>query len=453
MNTPFRNHIVAACTLACVLSLAVAPRSADAQPVSNSSLYYRLGGDSPANLALNPNMTAMKMGLNGAVKMNYSCGKFDIGLSWASLMNSLENLGATVTGAVQAGISALPLYILQRAHPGLYQLFQNFSVKADTLVAASLKSCEEMEQMILAGGNPYEDYVKMAKGEGWKAQANAEGNVTTAKTDMNKREFAQKRGVTWVYGSLAGGEGQPPIEPVKDITIAGFNATLNQPITASPTTDYSNGPHGIQRMVRAFRSAYQASQFTTEVLGDKAVNLNEDTPTTTSTAGGLGPKIEKELLELQPKLISAVQQPETVTLEKLNVISAPGMGITPQLMESIKRMPPDTQSMVIGRLSEELAIQRVVDKALIARNILITGLSLPEVQAASEATKDVQVKIDRLTQYIDDLLYEFRIRKEMSSATATAILEHQIDLDSAAASVPGAQFSDPHPIRNGRVAQ
>ena len=30
-------------------------------------------------------------------------------------MNGIKNLGATVTGAVQAGIAALPLYALQRA--------------------------------------------------------------------------------------------------------------------------------------------------------------------------------------------------------------------------------------------------------------------------------------------------------------------------------------------------
>lgn len=436
---------------ATALALALVALPATAQPVSNSSLYYRLGGGSPANLALNSNMTIMHLGLNANLKLNYSCGKFDIGLSWATLMNTLENLGSTITGAVQAGIAALPLYILQRAHPGLYNLFQNFSVKADLLVAASLKSCEEMEQIILAGGNPYEDWVKMAKGEGWKVQASASGNVTSAKTDMNRNEFGQRRGVTWVFGTLAGGSGQPPIEPVKDITTAGYNATLNLPATASPTTDHSAGPHGIQRMVRAFRNAHSASTFTTEVLGDKAINLTEDEATTTSTAGGLGPKLEEELLEVQPKLIAAVQLAGTVPYQDLSEISAPGMGITPQLMEAIRRMPPEAQSMVVGRLSEELAIQRVVDKALIARNILITGLSLPEVQAASEATADVQVKIDRLTQYIDDLLYEFRIRKEMTSNTALIIMQDQMERDGASMHVPGSQAIERAPLSDGRV--
>jgi hypothetical protein len=137
-----------------------------AQPVSSSSLYYRLGGGSPVGQA--PHRGALSLQLTSGVRANYSCGKFDIGASWSQLMNQIQNLGATVTGAVQAGIAALPLYIFQRAQPGLYQLFQNFSQKADLLISASLKTCEEMESQIKAGKDPYEEYVALAKGDAGK---------------------------------------------------------------------------------------------------------------------------------------------------------------------------------------------------------------------------------------------------------------------------------------------
>ncbi|RMX08856.1 integrating conjugative element protein [Corticibacter populi] len=427
--------------------------AADAQPVSASNLYYRLGGSSPASMAVNRNMNSMRLGLSAGLKMNYSCGKFDVGMSWSTLMNSVSNLGATISGAIQAGISSLPLYVLQRAQPGLYQLFQNFSQKADLLVASSLKSCEEMEAMIRNGQNPYEDWVKMAKGESWKVKASASGDVVQAKADINGNEFAQKRGITWVNGKLAGGDSTDPIEPIKDISVAGYNATLNLPVSTSPSTDYRNTPHGVQRLVRAFKDANSLSTFTTEVLGDQAIKLSASQPTTTNTATGLGPKLEDELKDVQPKLVAAVKQSGGVSAQTLSEISAPGLGISPQLMEAIKSMPADQQALVIGRLSEEIAIHRVVDKALIARNVLITGLSLPEVQAAGDAVKDVQTKIDRLTQYIEDLLFEFRIRKEMTSSTALAILENQVDRSTSAAAVPGTQYVDPRPLEGGKVSQ
>ena len=129
------KRICAAVTLACVLAPTVVTPAA-AQTITSSGLYYRMGGGSPISAA--PHRGALSMQLGAGVRANYSCGKFDIGLSWSDLMNSIQNLGATITGAVQAGISALPLYFLQRAQPGLYQLFQTFSQKADLLVSASL---------------------------------------------------------------------------------------------------------------------------------------------------------------------------------------------------------------------------------------------------------------------------------------------------------------------------
>lgn len=133
---PHRAILASACLAACL----IAP--VHAQPVSNSTLYYRMGGGSPGGAAANGQQNAMHLGLDGALRLNYSCGKFDVGLSWKTLMNSFSRLGTQVTNAVKAGIASLPLYILQRAQPGLYQLFQNYSQKADLMIAASLKTCE-----------------------------------------------------------------------------------------------------------------------------------------------------------------------------------------------------------------------------------------------------------------------------------------------------------------------
>lgn len=447
-----RTSRIALNALALALALVCAAPTVLAQPVTNSSLYYRLGGSSPMGGAVNRSQNSMRLSFGS--RMNYSCGKFDVGLSWQTLMNGLSNLGGQVTGAIQAGIAALPLYILQRAQPGLYQLFQNFSQKADLLVGASLKTCEEMEALIRNGKDPYEDWVNMAKGDGWKVKANASGDVVQAKYDMNKNEYGQRRGLDWVLGQKAGGLNTRPIRPIRDLSVAGFNATLNLPTNTSPTTNYGSSTYADSRLVRAFKSPEDLATWTASVLGDKQIYLcTQDAScpqaTTTDTATGLGPKLDKELQDVAPVLQGVVAGSEDMT--RLKEIGTAGFGVSPQLVESMRELPAPSRAMAVGRVAHELAMHRVVDKALVARSVLLTGLSLPEATKSTEMQNDLQRQIDRLTQHVNDLMFEFRIRKEMTSDTALAIMGDQFYRDSQGARVRDGRTPERQPLVDGRV--
>jgi hypothetical protein len=103
------------------------------------------------------------------------------------------------------------------------------------------------------------------------------------------------------------------------------------------------------------------------------------------------------------------------------------MAISPQLMDAVRKLPADMRSVAVTRLSQEIAMHKVIDKALIARNALISGMSLPQVAAAIPVSTEAQSKVDRLTQYINDMMFEFRIRKEMTGDTALAIMNNDIN--------------------------
>ena len=446
---------------AAVMGVLLCHAPAQAQPVNNSSLYYRMGGGSPGGAAAYRGQLANTLGIQGNLRLNYSCGKFDIGLSWSNLMNGFSSLGTQVSNAVKAGIASLPLYVLQRAQPGLYQLFQNYSLKADTMIGAALKTCEEMEAVIRQGQNPYEDWVKMAQGDLWKIKATAGGDVVQAKLDLTKNDQAHIRGIPW-FGGLAGGASSKPISPIHDISIAGYNVTLNKPATASPTTNYSaSALEKDARLVRAFPTPNDLAKFTTEVLGDKRIYTCTEgtsgcpTPTTVTTATGLGPKYEDEFNLVAPKLnvlaSSGTGAGTPATYAELQNIAAPGMAVSPQLLDALRRLPVETRSIAVNRLSQELAMHRVIDKALVARAALLTGISLPEVTAAGDAMRDTQDTINRLTRYIDDLMYESRVRKELTAETALAIMGGQLQADTQAMRVPDGRRPDPAPLDNGRV--
>lgn len=97
---------------ACVVTLSLCAVPVQAQPVSNSTLYYRMGGGTPGGGAANRSQVAANLGLSGNLRLNYSCGKFDIGQSWQTLMNGFSQLGTQVTNAVRAGIVGLRWTVL-----------------------------------------------------------------------------------------------------------------------------------------------------------------------------------------------------------------------------------------------------------------------------------------------------------------------------------------------------
>lgn len=451
MNAIFQARlsamIVAASVAACV---AMAPAAAQTQdvPRSQSQLYYRMGGSAPAARSQNPNALAMKMGLGVKLNANYTCGKFDIGLSWANLMNGFSNLGTQITGAVKSGISALPLYILQRAQPGLYELFQTYAKKAEISVAAALDSCEQMEAQIKQGNDPYAKWVGLAKGEGWSVEGNANADVVAAKSKVELDNGRQ--GVTWIDNRRAGGFSQPSIRPVNDIAVAGYNLTMMQPVSASNTADYSTGgtPLG-----KTFAKPQDAADFAVTVLGDHLV-ATCDEPTCALkgvvTAVGLQPKYDAEISVAlnQVKLAISTSSPAYATLA---AAGAPDVSLSTDVVRAIRELPTDMQALASLRLAREVALARTIDKALAVRTVLISGMSLPEVQKYEPAAEVAKAKIDQLTQYIQDLLFENRVRKEMVSDTAGSLLQAYQLRRAVSAPVPTQQPADKDVMSNGRV--
>lgn len=428
----------------------MAPATAQTQdvPRSQSQLYYRIGGSAPASRSPNPNALAVKMGLGVKLNANYTCGKFDVGLSWANLMNGFSSLGTQITGAVKSGISALPLYILQRAQPGLYELFQTYAKKAEVSVAAALDSCEQMEAQIKQGKDPYAKWVGLAKGEGWGVEAGTNADVVSAK---NKVEIENgRRGITWIGNKAAGGFAQPAIRPVNDIVVAGYNLTMMQPVTSSNTADYSsNGtPLG-----KAFPRPQDAADFAVTVLGDQQIATCDEpscAPKGAVTAIGLQARYDAEIPTAlnQLKLALGTSSPSYAALA---AAGAPDVSLSTDVVRAIRELPADMQTISSQRLAKEIALSRTIEKALAVRAVLISGMSLPEVQKHEPALEIAKAKADMLSEFIQDLLFESRVRKEMVSDTAGVLLQAYQSRRALSAPVPTQQPADKNVMTDGRV--
>lgn len=433
----------------CVLAATAAAGEAAAQavvPGDRSSLYYRIGGGEPVSRPANPGANPLRIGLGGSARMNYSCGRFDAAVTIENLMNQFASLGTTVTGAVRSGIAALPLYVLQRASPGLYELFQTYQKKAEAEWNIALRSCEDMEAQIRQGGDPYAEWISMAKGESWKESSRMSRDAVTAKQRVESS--GATGGLTWIGGTKRGGRNQAAIEVIRDVTQAGYNVTMNRPPAASATTVFPP----TTKLATAFASPSVAADWAVSVIGDKQISLCDEVgcqAKASTPGGGLLPKYETERSTALTQLQAAVgaAAPAYADLERA---SAPGVAISRELVDALRSLGPAERQFALTRLSMEVAQARVVDKALMVRNLLLSGGGVPEA-GWEPAQKELRERVDQLNRHMDDLLFETRVRREVVSSTARELIDSFRAERARSAETRRQDRTDSRPLEDGRV--
>ncbi|WP_299314929.1 integrating conjugative element protein [uncultured Halomonas sp.] len=432
----------------------VSPSSPD-----NSWLYYEIGGGQAFTRAPNPVVNSVTLGAGAELGMGYSCAAFNPVVSVTNQLNQLRDgvdaLSNQMAGAANAAIAALPAYILQRANPGLYDLFQNALLRAEERFQLATKTCEQMEAEIAQGKDPFQEWVVLSKGHSWRKAmgtggVNGDGDIVTTKTAIEQNPG--KDGLPWLDGRR-GGAGQPPIRVVTDVVRAGYNIIAERPPhaggTAFSTTDPTAPP-----MARYWTSPMSAAEWAVRLLGDEDIPTCHDAncPPRQSTPGmGLTRLVQETRSTLLPDLYDLVNGSVPLSTQNLSAVSTPGMPVTPDLIRSLRELPPAEQFIAVGRLADEIALAANVERALYLRRFFMTGRMVPEINTHGPARQAIEIKVAELEREIENTLFENRVRQELVSHTARTLLQHdaQRRADSRAAS-PGAR-PDPRPLEDGAV--
>lgn len=420
-------------------------------PLVNSQNYYRMGGSESMSRAPFPSTISLRLGLGGAARLSYSCGKLSASITINAIMSQIQQFAQQFVNGVQAAIASLPMYILQRANPGLYELLQTYIKKAEVEWNVALKTCEEYEAIIKqpGGGNPYDNWEKLAKGEGWKTNLDSSSsdsqNAVTVKSRVESRNGID--GVTWIGGGKRGGSGQPALEVIKDLTKAGYDATINQ----APSITNTLAATSSTKLASVWANDAQASSWVVDVVGDRLVGTCSDPacPQKGSVAGkGLLPKFEQELSQVTNQMQTAVaaRVPDNATLE---AASAPGVAVSRELTDALRSMDAGERGMAVRRLNMEIAQARTIDKALIARNLLTVGMSVPE--ASDVALADAREKLKDLNRMIDDMMFEIRVRREIVSQTAGNVIDQYTRTQRESGATAVLPTPDSRVLRDGRV--
>lgn len=410
--------------------LIVVPSLSGAPPISvttNTDFYYKIGGASAITAAPNPAVVTEKIGGSGDIGLGYSCGKFDPTLGIANILNSLDDVADDLingaVGAVTAAIGSLPMLILQRVNPGLYDLFQNALIRAEGTISLATKSCEQMEQEIARGKNPYQDWITLAKSIDWKKQMgtgrNRSSSVDVKAAQDTVEENNGTNGIPWVGGELAGGEDdQEPIQVTHDVVTAGYNLTLNRNVTeegAPPGTD--NPP----LLVDTWKTPDEAAQWAVNVAGETLIRTFDNRPTESIPGHGLLPIIENEKAEVGEFLADLISGSKPPDLFNLEAVSSSDLLITRDVIQSIRELDPTDRQVALQKLASEIAVARVVEKAVLLRRLLLAGRQEPNV-AHSPAPRHINDAVTTLDREIDNILFETRVRKELFANTARILV-------------------------------
>jgi integrating conjugative element protein (TIGR03755 family) len=413
-------------------------------PAEDSLWYYEIGGARAITRPANPRVNTVTVDASIELGLGYSCGKFDPVLSVSNILNDIargaENMMKAMVMAARAAIANLPAYILQRANPGLYDLFQNALLKAEETVNLVTKTCEQMEYEMAQGKDPYREWVVLSKGNDWKLVMGTGGDIVEARDQVEGNNG--RNGIPWL-GGRQGGENQEPIQVVGDTVKAGYNVTLNR----HPNADGSaTGEAAETHLAQTWADPEVARAWAVKVLGDLIVRTCEDCEPSGIPGTGALPEHDRTRLAMEEQLIKLVDGTLPPTLDNLEPVSAPGTGITRGVIEALQDLPKVDREIFISKLAGEISQARLIDRLLLLRRLLLAGRQVPEIAAAQPAQREIDRKLAELDREIENLLFDTRVRKEVVSDTVAMLLRVYQDRNRESLGIPVMPAIDSHPI-------
>ncbi len=451
-----RKKIIA-CTLA--LTLVVSPiinaQTVTATSKFDSLFYYEIGGAQPLSIPPAPILTTIN--LNFSISpTGLACGKFDPQVAienfFDDLKSGLDDMMIAMQNAASAAIASLPGYLLQKANPGLYDIFQNGLLRAWSKFSLATKSCEQMMHEIGQGVDPYEKWVTASAGDEWKISAGTGGaDIINVREQINLNKG--NSGKRWIGGVSCGGQGQTPCRPLRDTVLAGYNISLGRPVlTTSSVPINATTPE----LARLWNDPDDVRDWVLDVLGDDEIVTCQGCSPGAQPGRGLIPLIADRQVTIETQLrqivIGGGGGGLDPTRNNLNDISAPGIGISVHVIESIRNLDDDVErGIVVSRLAAEIASAQVLEEALIIRRLLLTGRREGNVKGIGMAQETILGAIEELEMEIENVKFEHDIRRSMVSGTVRKVLEQARAITQSSRSIQKKPDNRNREFNHGRV--
>lgn len=437
----------------------------------NTALYYKIGGAN--DFVLPPVSTIHEISLNSQVNLGIgdSCSSFNPALSILNSLNNLsgnfENIVSDIVRNATGSLMQWPMYQIAKRNPTLYALLNNKLINANKRLQLSTKSCEEVRDQIASGQNPYQGWATISINDQWKKE------LSLIKSDPNHRDINDSKknidstsgdeGVAWVSGKntaegkRAGGKGQPPVNVIKDTTKAGYNAMLNRDLQSSLPAPKN------EELAKYFPVPNDAVNWMVYVVGDQRITTCNDTSCKNNQGSVIGHGLRSQIMSceednencvatIRDHLANLISGNEQLSKPALERVSGGGIAMSPEVIYAIRDMDAATRGIIVNKLAGEIALHRLIDKAMIARNILTAGAQVPVISANNPAQLIIGRAITNIDNDLRSLVFESQIRKQTVSNTIGEILQYAEQQKLKAASLAPVIKSEVV-MENGAVRQ
>ena len=387
--------------------------------VIGDDVLYSIGGGRAVSMSGAANMRSIGVGIGW--NSNLICGDMSLSTTIQNQLNGLTNGFQTIMSSViqnaTAAVASLPVLIIQRADPGLYNLLTNGVLQARLDFDRSKMTCRAIANRMADAAGGQLGWDQIAEGMALtQAVASTDAVSAIDEAEANRGN----NGVPWVGGSNAGGQGQRPVRVVGDVTRAGYNLLNSRGVT--DTSSIPRASCGNRLTCQTWSSPQAAADFATRVLGEREQRTCETCTKTQTTPGvGLTPVIQEEYETKLQALQGLVTGSTPMTVANLEAAGSNSLPITRGVIEALRDEPD--QDLLGKRLASEAALSSVLEKALLLQRTLLTGKKEPNVAANDLAVKAVDQENTALEQEINNLKTELELRRTLAGNSAMAIVQ------------------------------
>ena len=385
-------------------------------------VYYEIGG---AHALGGPASYRRHARIRGAgeLALGYTCGEFDLEQNLKQMFNQfssgLDRAVDSLMFAASGAVASLPFYLLRQANPNLANMLENTMLRYEDEYRLSVKSCQDAEAEVLAGQNPYYDWVKFGKHDTWRKSAS--GGATA--TEIRERTATQHGCITWIGGEqyFCSESDNREIRVYEGVAGAGYRmlteGTENAPAGALPA-----------RLTEHWPTAEQAVQEILEITGETTITNVRATPPAGQPPRGLSAGMHEDASERKQALAEAVEESlfRPLSTEEMEALGAPGLAVTPSLLLALRNLEPGLRESAVERISSEIALLRSMEKVNLARRVILAGASLPEVQASPAREMILTEALPLLESEARLLKDEYDLRTRAASSTAAAVIRADI---------------------------
>jgi integrating conjugative element protein (TIGR03755 family) len=405
---------------------------------SNSNYYYNLGGGSAISMPPVTRQRNITLGGDTHANLGFTCNGFNPAIS---VKNYLNNMGGSVQGmdsdilmSLTAAIGGEAMLLLEKADPELYNYIQNSISSGTDKFNMSLADCNNDLNDVKHGKSPMEDWVSISDSQGWLNYAKAaqqdqpvDANAASKEVTKNQGQY----GVPWVHkGQNSGGSkgAQVPIRVIYDVAVAGYNVLVD---STRALDDQSTPPDDSNNLTKYWKKPDEVGLWTELVLGDINISSKEADD---KTHPGVGlttiletcPSAANNDLtcakNIKQKLADLIAKSGTPSAEELKAVSSNSLMMTPDVIAAIRNKSAEDRAVSINALAEDIAIQNLIDEALLLRRVLIAGSQTKPVQNLAPALTAVKQTIHDLDQDIQNVMFEHDVKQKMTNNTVQTIL-------------------------------